>query len=94
MSSSVRLGLSGFFSEADRGLLKGYLLGAFGRFFFAFLSGYLFFAYYAPEGMDPLVYSALYNISYIGIEAAITCVIILLPPVDKAMKEIKRMALS
>ena len=44
------LGLSGFFSEADRGLLKGYLLGAFGRFFFAFLSGYLFFAYYAPEG--------------------------------------------
>ena len=88
------LGLSGFFSEADRGLLKGYLLGAFGRFFFAFLSGYLFFAYYAPEGMDPLVYSALYNISYIGIEAAITCVIILLPPVDKAMKEIKRMALS
>ena len=88
------LGLSGFFCDADRGLLKGYLLGAFGRFIFAFLSGFLFFAYYAPEGMNLIVYSALYNISYIGIEAAITCVVLLLPPVDKAMKEIKKMALS
>ncbi|MBO4872092.1 MAG: energy-coupled thiamine transporter ThiT [Lachnospiraceae bacterium] len=88
------LGLSGFFSEAKEGLLKGYILGAFGRFVFAFLSGYLFFAYYAPEGMNPAVYSALYNISYIGIEAVITCIIIMLPPVHKAMEKVREMALS
>ncbi len=88
------LGLSGFFWKAKNGLLKGYILGVFGRFVFAFLSGVLFFADYAPEGMNPVVYSILYNGGYIFAEAALTIVIILLPPVVKALATVKRMALG
>lgn len=88
------LGLSGFFWKAKNGLLKGYILGVVGRFVFAFLSGVLFFADYAPEGMNPVVYSILYNGGYIFAEAALTIVIILLPPVVKALATVKRMTLG
>lgn len=87
------LGLSGFFAKAKNGLLKGYLLGVTGRFVFAVISGCLFFADYASqEGLDPLLYSILYNGGYIYAEAALTVVVILLPPVEKALLSVKRMA--
>jgi len=88
------LGLSGLFSESKHGLLKGYLLGVSGRFLFSFISGFIFFGYYAPEGMNPAWYSALYNISYIGTEAVLTCVLILLPPVGSTLKTVKQMAFT
>jgi thiamine transporter len=83
------LGLAGFFCKQKHGLLIGYIVGVFGRFVFAFLSGLLFFASYAPEGMNAVVYSILYNGSYIGAEAVITIIIIALPPVSKAMAHVK-----
>lgn len=86
------LGLSGLFWKAKNGLLKGYLCGVTGRFIFAFLSGYLFFASYAPEGMNPLWYSFTYNGGYIYAEAALTVILILLPPVAKALASVKRLA--
>ena len=88
------LGLSGFFWKAKNGLLKGYICGVVGRFIFAALSGFLFFASYAPEGMHPLWYSVTYNGSYIFAEAALTIVIILLPPVRKALASVKQLALN
>ena len=45
------LGLSGFFSKQKHGLVIGYLAGVLGRYFFATLSGIIFFAAYAPENM-------------------------------------------
>lgn len=36
------LGLSGIFHDKKQGLIKGYLLGALGRYFFTFLSGMIF----------------------------------------------------
>lgn len=45
------LGLAGFFYQKKHGLIIGYLAGVLGRFFFAFLSGVIFFASYAPTGM-------------------------------------------
>lgn len=86
------LGLAGFFYKNKHGLLIGYIVGVLGRFVFAFLSGLLFFASYAPKGMNAAVYSVLYNGSYLGAEAVITIIVIALPPVSKAMAHVKRAA--
>lgn len=86
------LGLSGFFSGKKHGLLIGYITGVLGRYFFAFLSGVLFFASYAPENMGAVWYSLAYNGSYLLTEAGMTLIIIALPPVTKALKQIKGLA--
>ena len=88
------LGSSGFFANSKNGLQKGYLLGIFGRWVFAFLSGCIFFAYYAWEGWNPAAYSAVYNLSYIGIEGVITLILISLPPVKHALASVKKLALD
>lgn len=48
---------------------------------------------YAPEGMNPWVYSSLYQGSYLGAEGIITLVIISIPPVAKALDTVKRQAM-
>ena len=88
------LGLSGVFSNARHGMVKGYLLGVCGRFVFAFLSGLIFFGEYAPEGMNAAVYSAVYNGSYIFVEAILTIIIISIPAVSKALGKIKTLAVQ
>lgn len=89
------LGLSGFFSNKKHGLQLGYLAGILGRFVFAFLSGLLFFAVYAEgTGMSAPIYSIVYNGSYIGAEAAITLILICIPPVSNALAQVKKMALE
>lgn len=88
------LGLAGFFNKQKHGLFIGYIVGVIGRFIFAFLSGILFFASFAPETMGPIYYSFAYNGSYLLAEAVITLVILSLPPVNKAFKTIKQLALQ
>ena len=88
------LGMSGFFANSKNGLQKGYVLGIFGRWVFAFLSGCIFFAYYAWDGWNPAAYSAVYNLSYIGIEGVITLILISLPPVKNALVSVKKLALD
>ncbi len=83
------LGLSGFFRQKKIGLYIGYIAGVTGRFIFSAISGYVFFAEYAPEGWNPLIYSIAYNASYIYIEAAITLAILFIPPVGSAIERIK-----
>ena len=86
------LGLSGVFHDKKQGLVKGYLLGVLGRYFFTFLSGIIFFGSYAAGyGMTVPVYSLIYNGSYIGMEAVITIVILFLPPVEKGILRVKEM---
>lgn len=48
------LGLAGYFKS---NFSIGVIAGGFGRIFFHFLSGVFFFANYAPEGMNPIIYS-------------------------------------
>jgi len=87
------LGLSGLFSGSKNGLIKGYLAGILGRYFFAFLSGMIFFGTYAADyGMTAPVYSLLYNGSYIASEAILTLFVLSLPPVKKVMGQLKIMA--
>ena len=83
------LGLSGFFYKAKGGLYVGFIVAVFGRFVMHVISGYFFFAQYAPEGMHPLWYSIVYNASYIFTEAAITIVILLVPQVRSAIAHVK-----
>lgn len=86
------LGLSGLFSKKANGLIPGYLVGVFGRFVFSTMSGVIFFASYADAyHMNPLVYSAAYNGAYMGAEAAITIIILALPPVAKGLRHVKNM---
>ncbi len=86
------LGLSGFFRDKKYGLQVGYVVGVLGRFVFSTLSGVIFFASYAPEGMNPWVYSSLYQGTYLGAEGLITLVIISIPPVAKALALVKTQA--
>lgn len=84
------LGLSGIFSNSKHGLIKGYIVGVIGRFICSFLSGWIFFAVYTPEFFNSaILYSIVYNGSYIGLEAAVTLVVISLPPVNKALAYVK-----
>ena len=69
------------------------------RFFFAVLSGVVFFAAYAPvtignKTIDALIYSVTYNGSYLVVEGIITIIVISIPPVKKALDYVKQMANS
>ena len=86
------LGLSGFFCNQKFGLQIGYVLGVFGRFVCSTLSGVIFFADYAPEGMNPWVYSIAYQGSYLGVELLLTLIVISIPPVAKALSLVKGQA--
>ena len=59
-------------------LLLSVLTGGLGRFISHLLSGAIFFAQYAPEGQNPWVYSAIYNISYL-LPALLLSYIIIIP---------------
>ncbi len=86
------LGLSGLFYEKKHGLVLGYVAGVIGRFFFSFLSGFIFFADYAPPEMNPALYSFVYNGAYLFAEAAITVAVLLVPAVEKGLTSVKNMA--
>ena len=87
------LGLSGVFSNSKNGLIKGYLLGVLGRYFFAFLSGLIFFGVYAADyNMSAPVYSLVYNGAYLGAEALLTIIVLSLLPIKKVMAQLKTMA--
>lgn len=90
------LGISGFFSSKKNGLTIGYIAGVLGRYFFSFLSGWIFFGIYAADYgfKSPVIYSLTYNGIYLGAEAAITLVVINIPAVRKGLAKIKGYALN
>ena len=67
------LGLAGIFKKTP---LVGVATSLVVRFLSHFLSGVVFFGMYAPEGMSPVVYSAVYNGSYMLPELVISGVLI------------------
>lgn len=86
------LGLSGFFSNKKYGLSTGVIVGIVGRYICHVISGYVYFASYAPEGMNPMIYTLGYNATYILPELIATVIVVSLPPVTKALKYVKSMA--
>ena len=85
------LGLSGFFRKWKFGLPIGYVVGVFGRFVMVFLSGYIFFYMWAPEGQHAAVYSLIYNITYIGPEMVVSLVVLSLPAMSTAINSVTKM---
>ena len=77
------LGLAGFFQKRP---FIGVTVGIIGRFVAHFLSGVIFFASYAPEGMNPAVYSAVYNGGYLLVELVISIYVIYLLRASKVLK--------
>ncbi len=67
------LGLAGFFKKYP---VAGVIVGVMGRYLSHFISGIVYFADYAPEGMNVAVYSAIYNGIYI-IPSMIICAIVI-----------------
>lgn len=72
------LGLAGFFRKIRWPLLPlvGVAVGIGGRFLCHFFSGLVFFASYAPAGMDPAAYSAVYNAWYLVPELIISEIVL------------------
>ena len=69
------LGLAGFFRKQPWLPLVGVAVGIGGRFVCHFISGLVFFASYAPAGMNPALYSAVYNAWYLVPELIISEVV-------------------
>lgn len=77
------LGFAGFFKNRP---FVGVNIGILGRLLAHFASGIVFFASYAPEGMHPAVYSAIYNGSYMLPELGISIYMIFLLHESKVLK--------
>jgi len=89
------LGLSGIFCNSKNGLIKGYIVGVLGRFFFHMVSGLIFYTAYVDtlQGNVAAVWaSTLYNMSYIFPEAILTIVLLSVPAVKGGLERIKLMA--
>jgi len=85
------MGVAGLVSEKKNGLLIGYVIAVAGRWLVATFAGLMWFAAgsTAWEGWSPLPYSMAYNGAYIFAEAAVTVIILIMPPVRKALTRVK-----
>ena len=69
------LGLAGFFRKFSTvGPVVGVVVGGTGRFLCHFISGVVYFANYAPAGVSPIVYSIVYNGTYM-VPSIIICAV-------------------
>ncbi|NLD19417.1 MAG: energy-coupled thiamine transporter ThiT [Clostridiales bacterium] len=85
------LALGAVFRNKEKiGLAATYIFGVICRYFCAVLSGVIFFGAYVAEGFSALTWSLWYNATYLGVEAAVTVVILCIPAVHKAFYRLKK----
>ena len=85
------LGASGFFKGKKNGLIIGYIVAILLRGLLHSIGGYLYWMDYMPEEFPKALafaYPVIYNYSYILIEGFLTVIILLLPPVKKALQRL------
>jgi thiamine transporter len=70
------LGLAGLFRKDFKGVFLGVFFGILGRFASTVLSGVIIWASYAPETMNPWIYSIVYNGAYLIPELIISFVLV------------------
>lgn len=75
------IGIGGILRNQNFGIIKGYILGAIGRYIVVVLSGIIFWGMYAAEGFNEVTWSLFYNMTYMLPEAVITVAILLIPQV-------------
>ncbi|KHD37231.1 proton-coupled thiamine transporter YuaJ [Clostridium acetobutylicum] len=76
----MALGFAGYFKNKK---LLGTVIAVFIRFVFHVISGVVFFASSAPKGQSPLIYSIVYNGSFLSIDCIICLVIIAIIPLKR-----------
>lgn len=80
------LGIGGVFRNQKKGLLKGYLLGIFGRYVCAVASGVIFFRAYVPKNFNAWTWSLWYNFTYIAAEGVMTVIVLCIPAVSRTFE--------
>lgn len=83
----MAMGLAGIFGDK---IILSAIAAFIGRYICHFVSGVVFFASYAPEGMSPIIYSLMANATYLLPESIICCIILKVLPIKRllaAMKE-------
>ncbi|HYE69351.1 MAG TPA: energy-coupled thiamine transporter ThiT [Anaerovoracaceae bacterium] len=88
------LAFAGLMRTRKFGLISGYIVGLLSRYFCSVLSGIIFFGQYAPEGFNAFTWSIYYNISYLGVEGALTVIVLCIPAVRKSIEQMKKQTLS
>jgi thiamine transporter len=89
------LGISGFFYKKKNGLIIGYIAAIMARGVFHTIGGYIYWMDYMPDNFPQsraIIYTIAYNYAYILVEGIITVIILMLPPVKKAMAQGKKLA--
>lgn len=82
-------GIVGFFGKDNKGLALGFIIACCIRFLSSSISGYVFFKEYAPEGWNPIVYTVVYNGSYIFTECVLSLIVISVGPVRKIINDFR-----
>ena len=89
------LGVSGFFTKKKNGLILGFIIGAIARATVHTVGGYIYWMDYMPENFPAslrAIYPICYNFAYLIPEAILTVIVIILPPVKKAIGSVRRLA--
>ncbi len=79
------LGLAGYFPKH---MNVGMVIATLMRFASHVISGFVFFAEFAPKGQNPLLYSMIYNGSFLIVDMLIAIIIMNLLPINKLAKNI------
>lgn len=83
---SMLLGMSGLFGSETKGkIFIGCIVAVLFRLASHVLSGCVYFAEYA-NGMNPLLYSILYNGSSAGVEGLLSSIVITVMPIERIRK--------
>lgn len=83
-------GIVGFFRNQKKGLMLGFIIACIVRFISSSISGYVFFKEYAPEAWNPIVYTVVYNASYIFAECILSIVFLSIGQVERLLKSFRK----
>ena len=84
---TMLLGVSGLFGcKQKKNIFIGCLIAVFFKEICQILSGCIYFAEYAWEGWNPLLYSIVYNLSGTGLEGLLSTIVLTIMPLAKIMK--------
>ncbi|WP_250673448.1 energy-coupled thiamine transporter ThiT [Paraclostridium ghonii] len=88
--SNMALGLAGEFGKEKKSdMFKGCLFASSLSVLVSIISGVIYFGQYAPEGMNIVLYSCIYNISSSGVEGLLSSIILVLLPIKRFRKVLK-----
>lgn len=84
------IGIGGLLRNTNFGMIKGYILGALGRYLVVVISGIIFWGMYAAEGFNAVSWSFFYNMTYILPEVVATVAILSIPKVRDVFDRYKQ----